>query len=138
MSDSLSSWGRYHGGRRPSSDEFSQFNRRSTIGTPQTEYHEALPSSTNDDVRCDCTFADNRNASRYLVCRVPMVECRLDCEKCRYLTVVGLHDTGPWSSRRGSKVREAKDVTVSTSTFLACHQCECARSSLALGSNFWA
>ena len=30
-------------------------------------------------------------------CRVPMVECRLDCENCRHLTVVGLHDTGPRS-----------------------------------------
>ena len=25
-----------------------------------------------------------------------MVECRLDCENCRHLTVVCLHDTGPW------------------------------------------
>ena len=27
------------------------------------EYHEALPSSANDEVRCDCTFADDGNAS---------------------------------------------------------------------------
>ena len=26
-----------------------------------------------------------------------MVEWRLDCENCRHLTVVGLHDTGPRS-----------------------------------------
>ena len=25
-----------------------------------------------------------------------MVEWRLDCEDCPHLTVVGLHDTGPW------------------------------------------
>ena len=31
------------------------------------------------------------------VCRVPMVEWRLDCEDCRHLTVVDLHDTGPRS-----------------------------------------
>ena len=37
--------------------------RHSTIGTRQTEYHEALPSSANDEVRCDCTFADDGNAS---------------------------------------------------------------------------
>ena len=53
-------WGRYHGGRRPSSDDsFSQSNRHSTIGTRQTEYHEALPSSANDEVRCGCTFTDD-------------------------------------------------------------------------------
>ena len=28
-----------------------------------TEYHEELPSSSNDEVRCDCTFADDGNAS---------------------------------------------------------------------------
>ena len=33
------------------------------IGTRHTEYHEALPSSKNDEVRCDCTFADEGNAS---------------------------------------------------------------------------
>ena len=78
--------------------QFSQSNRHSTIGTRQTEYHEALPSSPNDEVRGDCTFADDSNASWYSVRRVPMVEWRLDCENCRHLTVVGLHDTGPWSS----------------------------------------
>ena len=41
------------------------------------------------------SFADDGNASCYSVCRVPMVEWRLDCENCRHLTVVGLHDTGP-------------------------------------------
>ena len=41
------------------------------------------------------SFANDGNASWYWVCRVPMVEWRLDCEDCRHLTVVGLHDTGP-------------------------------------------
>ena len=39
-------------------------NRHSTIGTRQTEYREALPSSANDEVStCDCTFAADGNAS---------------------------------------------------------------------------
>ena len=29
----------------------------------QTEYHEAIPSSANGEVRCDCTFADDGKAS---------------------------------------------------------------------------
>ena len=29
----------------------------------QTEYHKALPSSVNDEVRCDCMFANDGNAS---------------------------------------------------------------------------
>ena len=45
-----------------------------TIGTQQTEYHEALPSSANGEVRCDCTFADDGNASWCSVFQVPMVE----------------------------------------------------------------
>ena len=73
----------------------SQSNRHSTIGTRQTQYYEALPSSANE-VRCDCTFTNNGNASWYSVYRVLMVEWRLDCENCSHLTVVGLHDTSPW------------------------------------------
>ena len=90
--------GRYHGGRRPSSDDsFHSTNRQCTISTRQIEYHEALPSSAHDEVRCDCTLADDGNASWYSICRVLMVQWRLDCEICRHLTVVGLHDTGPCS-----------------------------------------
>ena len=37
-------------------------------------YHEVLPSSANDEVRFNCRFADDGNASRYSVCRVPMME----------------------------------------------------------------
>ena len=73
----------------------SQSNRHSTVSTRQTERHEALPSSVNDEVRCDGTFADDGNASWYSVCRAPLVEWRLGCENRRHLTVVGLHDTGP-------------------------------------------
>ena len=77
--------------------QFSQSNRHFTISTRQTEYHEALPSSANDEVRCDCTFTNNGNALWHSVCWMLMVEWRLDCEDCRHLTVVGLHNTGPWS-----------------------------------------
>ena len=74
--------------------QFSQSSHHSTICTQQTEYHEALPSLANDEVRCDCTFADDGNASWYSVCRVPLLEWRLDCQNCRHLMVVCLHDTG--------------------------------------------
>ena len=40
--------------------QFSPSNRHSSIGTRQTEYHEALPLSANDEVRCDYTFTDIR------------------------------------------------------------------------------
>ena len=40
-----------------------QVTERDTIGTLQTEYHEALLSSVNDEVRCDSTFTDDGNAS---------------------------------------------------------------------------
>ena len=90
--------------------QFSQSNRHSTIGTRQTEYHEALPSYANDEMRCDCTFADDGNTSWYLVCRVLMVECRLDSENCRHLTVVGLHDTGPWTHQAVTRQHAPPDA----------------------------
>ena len=61
--------------------QFSQSNRHSTIGTQQTEYHEALTSSVNDKLGCDSTFNDDGTASLYSICRVPMVEWWLDREK---------------------------------------------------------
>ena len=77
--------------------QFSLSNRHPTIGTRQTENHEALPSSANVQSHLTSSFADDGNASWYSVCRVLMVEWWLDCENCRHLTVVGLHDTGPAS-----------------------------------------
>ena len=98
--------------RRPTTIKWwqsSQSNRHSTIGTRQTEYHEALPSSANDEIRCDCMFADDGNASWYSVCRVPMVEWLLDCEDCCHLTVVNLHDPGPrLHESRYSKLLQGK------------------------------
>ena len=45
--------------------QFSQSNRHSTIGTRQTEYHEALPSSANVQSHLTSSFADDGNASWY-------------------------------------------------------------------------
>ena len=96
--------------------QFSQPNHHSTIGARQTEYHEALPSSVNNEVRCECTFAYDGNTSWYSVCWVPMVEWQLDC--C-HLTVVGL----PWyrlqitastGCRVDSQVLLFSEVTLST------------------------
>ena len=55
--------GHYHGGRRPSNDNSSQSNRHSTIGTRQTDYHEALPSSANVQSHLTSSFANDGNAS---------------------------------------------------------------------------
>ena len=73
----------------------SQSNHHFTIGTRQTQYHEALPSLANVQSHLTSSLADDDNASWYSVCRVPVMEWRLDCENCHHLTVVGLHDTGP-------------------------------------------
>ena len=40
---------------------FFTVHSHSTIGTRQTEYHEVLPASANDEVRGDYTFADETN-----------------------------------------------------------------------------
>ena len=92
--------------------QFSQSNRQSTIGTQQTECHEALPLSANDEVRCDCTFTDDGNASWYSVCRVPMVDWRLDSENCCDLTVGGLHDTSPRCSKMKLVIQGGKARTI--------------------------
>ena len=83
----------------------SQSSRHSTIGTRQTEYHKVLQSSTNVQSHLTSSFADNGNASWYSVCRVPMVEWRLDCEDCRHLSsasmipVPGLNMNGCWTAQ---------------------------------------
>ena len=43
--------------------QFLQSNCLSTIGTRQTEYHEALPSSANVQLQLTSSFADDGNAS---------------------------------------------------------------------------
>ena len=84
--------------RRPTTvkwRQFSQSSHHSTIGTRQTEYHEALPLSANIQSHLTSSFADDGNASWCSICRVLVVEWRLDCENCCHLMVVGLYDTGP-------------------------------------------
>ena len=87
----------------------SQSNRHSTIGTRQTQFPQALPSSTNVQSHLTSSFTGDDNASWYSVCRLPMVEWRLDCENCRHLTVVGFHDTGPRSSQALEIISAFKD-----------------------------
>ena len=57
-------WGRYHGGPQPSSDD--SFHSPTVIPPSALDkpsimkrYHRPA----NDEVRCDCTFADDGNAS---------------------------------------------------------------------------
>ena len=65
-----------------------------TIGTPQTEYHEALPSLAAVQSHLTSSFANDGNPSWYLICWVPMVEWWVDYEDCHHLTIVGLHMGG--------------------------------------------
>ena len=86
-------WGRYHVVRRPSSDD--SFHSPTVI-PPWTPDKPSIMKRYHRRPTSDSTFADDGNASWYSVCRVSMVEWRLDCENCRHLTIIGLHDTGPW------------------------------------------
>ena len=57
-------WGQYHGGRRPSSDDSLHSPtviQPSAVDKPSImkRYHRRA----NGEVRCDCTFADDGNAS---------------------------------------------------------------------------
>ena len=70
----------------------------------------------NNEVRCDCTFVDDGNVSWCSVCPVPIVEWWLDCENCRHLTVVGLHDTG-----LNLSVKRTCQPALFTETFWAIH-----------------
>ena len=74
----------------------SQANCHSTIGTRQTEFHEALPSLANDEVGATARSPTMVTLHETRVCQVLMVEWQVDCENCHHLTVVDLHDTGPW------------------------------------------
>ena len=107
-------WGRYHGGRRLSSDDSLH---SPTVIPPSAldklsitkRYHRWRTTRWGVTARSPTMVTKARvasytgldgNASWYSVCRVPMVEWRLDCENFRHLTVVGLHDTGPWCKTR--------------------------------------
>ena len=47
----------------------------------------------------------------------------MDCEDCRHLTVVGLHNTGPWSATLMSDA--LKGVISSSTECIACKICVC-------------
>ena len=84
--------GRYHGGRRPSSDDSPTTIPPSALDKPSImkRYHRRRTCSHTSPRRLPTmvTLHDTRFG-----------ECRWwnDCENCRHLTVVGLHDTGPRS-----------------------------------------
>ena len=83
---------RYHGGRRPSRDD--SFHSPTVIPPSALDkpsirkrYHR----------RRTCSHTSPRRSSTMVTLRdTRFAESRrLDCENCRHLTVVGLHDTGP-------------------------------------------
>ena len=86
--------GRYHGGRRPSSD--NSFHSPTVIPPSALDKPSIMNCTIVGERRSEVWLHFRGNALWYWVCRMPMVEWRLDCEDCRHLTVVGLHDTGPW------------------------------------------
>ena len=90
--------GRYHGGRPPSSDD--------SLHSPTV-----IPPSALDKSSIMKRHHRRRATRRGVTARSPtmvtlrytrFVECRWWndgwSENCRHLTVVGLHDTGPWST----------------------------------------
>ena len=95
--------------------QFSQSNRHSSIGTRQTKYHEAWPSSANKHSYLTSSFEDDGNASWYSVCWVLMVEWRLNCENCHHVMVVGLHDTSPRCQHSVFQTSTVLDVLISAS-----------------------
>ena len=65
----IESRSRYHGGRRPSSnDSFHSPTIIPPSALDKSEYHEALSSSVNVQSHLTSSFADDGNASWYLVC----------------------------------------------------------------------
>ena len=88
-------WGLYHGGRRPSSDDSFQSPTvipPSTLDTPSImKRHHRRRTCSHTSPRRSPTMVTHHDTR--------FVECRwwndgLDFENCRHLTVVGLHDTG--------------------------------------------
>ena len=79
-------------GRRPSSDD--SFHSPTVI--PPSALNKLSIMKCYVQSHLTSSFADNGMASWYSVCWVPIVEWQLDSENYRHLTVVGLHDTGPW------------------------------------------
>ena len=97
MADLARARGQYHGGRRLSSDD--SFHSPTVIPPSALNKPSIIKSYHHwQTMRWGVTALHRQgNALWYSVCQVPMVEWQLDCEKCRHLTVVCLHDTSPRS-----------------------------------------
>ena len=91
-------WGWYHGGRRPSSDD--------SFKSPTVIPHTALdkPSIMKCYHRRWTRWGVTARSSTMVTLHdTGFVECQwwndgFYCENCRHLTVISLHDTGPWSA----------------------------------------
>ena len=51
----------------------------------------------------------------------------MDCENCRHLTVVGLHDTGPWATDRNRQTKLLKTWKAIHLNFLLQKSDKCSR-----------
>ena len=96
----ISIWGRYHGDRRPSSDD--SFHSPTVI-PPSALDKPSIMKRYHRRRTCSHT-SPRRSPTMVKLHDTRFVECRWwndgwTGENCRHLTVVGLHDTGPWSSR---------------------------------------
>ena len=86
--------GRYHGGRRMSTDDSQTVIPSSALDKPtiMKRYHRRRTCS-HTSPRCSPTMVTLHDTG--------FVECRWWkdgwTENCHLLTVVGLHDTGPWA-----------------------------------------
>ena len=107
---------RYHGGRRPSSDDSlhsptivfppSAFDKPSTM----KRYHRRRTTRWGVTA-CSLTMVTLYDNT---VCRAPMVKWLLDCENCRYLTVIGLHDTSHRLQGLAADLKLTTSLMVST------------------------
>ena len=88
-------WGRYHGGRRPSSDDSLH---SPTVIPPSALDKPSITKRYHRWRRCSHT-SPRRSPTMVTLHDTRFVECRWwndgYCENRRHLKVVGLHDTGP-------------------------------------------
>ena len=89
-------WGRYHGGRRPSCDD--SFHSPTVIPPSALDKPSIMKRYHRRRTRLGVTA---RSPMMVTLHDARFVECRWWndgwTENCRHLTVVGFHDTGPWS-----------------------------------------
>ena len=87
-------WGRYHGGRRPSSDD----SLHSPTVIPPSALDKPSITKRYHRRRTRCHASPRRSPTMVTLHDTRFDERRWwndDCEDCGHLTVVGLHDTGP-------------------------------------------